>query len=101
DTYGGKSHIERRWGTTFINVAGLTRYHGPPANNVPRSWLVTFTDGSDEVSAQCYLHGNEFASQGFYPKSSERLSFRNHSRCQRGKVALSVSRQGKFGSAYS
>ena len=28
DTYGGKSHIERRWGTTFINVAGLTRYHG-------------------------------------------------------------------------
>ena len=68
DTYGGKSHIERRWGTTFINVAGLTRYHGSLANNVPRSWLLTFTDGSDEVSAQCYLHGSEFASQGFYPK---------------------------------
>ena len=68
DTYGGKSHIERRWGTTFINVAGLTRYHTAPANSVPRSWLLTFTDGSDEVSAQCYLHGSEFAPQGFYPK---------------------------------
>ena len=68
DTYGDKSHIERRWGTTFINVAGLTRYHGAPANGVPRSWLLTFTDGIDEVSAQCYLHGNEFAPQGFYPK---------------------------------
>jgi hypothetical protein len=68
DTYGGKSHIERRWGTTFINVAGLTRYHGPLENGVPRSWLLTFTEGSDEVRAQCYLHGNEFAPKGFYPK---------------------------------
>lgn len=68
DTYGGKSHIERRWGTTFINVAGLTGYHSAPANSVPRSWLLTFTDGSDEVRAQCYLHGSEFARQGFYPK---------------------------------
>lgn len=25
DTYGWKSHIERRWGRTFINVAGLAR----------------------------------------------------------------------------
>jgi hypothetical protein len=66
DTYGGKSHIERRWGTTFINVAGLTRFHGPPENNVPRSWLLTFTEGSDEVTARCYLHGAEFAPQGWY-----------------------------------
>ena len=72
DTYGGKSHIEQRWGTTFINVAGLTRYHGKPEeiqNRVPRSWLLTFTDGSDEVTARCYLHGNEFAPQGWYAKS--------------------------------
>ena len=69
DTYGGKSHIERRWGTTFINVAELTRYMGEPENLVPRSWLLTFTDGSDEVSARCYLHSNDYAPQGWYPKA--------------------------------
>jgi hypothetical protein len=72
DTFGGKSHIEQRWGTTFINVAGLTRYHGSPEtlqSRVPRSWLLTFTDGSNEVTARCYLHGNEFAPQGWYGKS--------------------------------
>jgi hypothetical protein len=68
DTYGGKSHIERRWGTTFINVAGLTRYHTAPGTGIPRSWLLTFTDGSDEVTARCYLHGNEHAPQGWYAK---------------------------------
>lgn len=68
DTYGGKSHIERRWGTTFINVSGLTRFHTGPENSIPRSWVLTFTDGSDQVTAQCYLHGNEYAPQGWYPK---------------------------------
>jgi hypothetical protein len=66
DTHGGKSHIEQRWGTTFINASGLTRYHGPPENQVPRSWLLTFTEGSDEVTARCYLNDNEFAPQGWY-----------------------------------
>lgn len=72
DAFGGKSHIERRWGTTFINVAGLTKYHvnaSAPENGVPRSWLLTFTDGSDQVTAQCYLHGNDYAPQGWYPKN--------------------------------
>ena len=69
DTYGGKSHIERRWGTTFINVAALTQYHTKPGTGVPRSWLLTFTDGSDEVTAQCYLHGNEYAPEGWYAKN--------------------------------
>jgi len=68
DTYGGKSHIERRWGTTFINVAELTRYMGETENLVPRSWLLTFTDGSNEVSARCYLHTNDYAPQGWYSK---------------------------------
>jgi predicted MPP superfamily phosphohydrolase len=69
DTFGNKSHVEQRWGTTFINVAGLTRYHGRfPNNNIPRSWLLTFTEGSDEITARCYLHGNEYAQQGWFPK---------------------------------
>jgi hypothetical protein len=69
DTYGGKSHVERRWGTTFINAAGLTRYHSVPGTAVPRSWLLTFTDGIDEVSAHCYLHTSEYAPQGWYAKA--------------------------------
>ena len=68
DTFGGKSHIERRWGTTFMNVAGLTGYHGLRSNTIPRSWLLTLTDGSDEVTARSYLHGNEYARQGWYTK---------------------------------
>ena len=27
DRYGGKSHIESRWGVTFVNVSALTRHH--------------------------------------------------------------------------
>jgi hypothetical protein len=69
DSYGAKSHIERRWGTTFLNASGLTRYHGRPIeDNVPRSWLLTFTDGAEEVSARCCLHSNDYAPQGWYPK---------------------------------
>lgn len=68
DDYGGKSHVEQRWGTTFINVAELTGFHGTPQNQVPRSWLLTFTAGSDRVTARCYLHGSEYAPQGWYEK---------------------------------
>jgi len=85
DTFGGKSHLEQRWGTTFINVAGLTRYHGPPQNGVPRSWLLTFTEGSDEVTAQCYLHGNEYAPQGWYDKVSRTIKLPKPFRRRSGK----------------
>ncbi len=74
DTFGGKSHIEQRWGTTFMNVAGLTGYMGERENCIPRSWLLIFTNGSKEISARCYLHGNEFAPQGWYPKSDRMIS---------------------------
>jgi hypothetical protein len=57
-------------GTTFLNASGLTDFHGPRQNQVPRSWLLTFTEGSDEVTAQCYLHTSEYAPQGWYPKVS-------------------------------
>jgi hypothetical protein len=61
DTYGGKSHIERRYGgTVFMNVAALTKYQTPPGTGVPRSWLLTFTEGSDIVNVRCYLHGAEY-----------------------------------------
>jgi len=88
DSFGGKSHIEQRWGTTFINVAGLTRYHGNPEtlqNRVPRSWLLTFTDGSDQVTARCYLHGNEFAAQGWYDKSNRTIKLSKPFKMPSGK----------------
>jgi len=46
-------------------------YHGShetQQNRVPRSWLLTFTDGSAEVTARCYLHSDEYAPQGWYPR---------------------------------
>jgi hypothetical protein len=50
-------------------VAGLTRFHGRfPESHVPRSWLLVFTEGSDEVTARLYLHGNEVAPQGWLPR---------------------------------
>ena len=73
DRFGGKSHIEQRWGTTFINVAELTGFHGTAENQVPRSWLLTFTAGSDRVTAQCYLHGSEYAPQGWYDKVAREI----------------------------
>jgi hypothetical protein len=85
DTYGGKSHIERRWGTTFINAAALTRYHTAPGTVAPRSWLLTFTDGSDEVSAQCYLHGNEYAPQGWYAKAGRVIKLSKPFKMPNGK----------------
>ena len=41
---------------------------GELENCVPRSWLLTFTDGTNEVRAQCYLHSSDYAPQGWYPK---------------------------------
>lgn len=67
DTFGGKSHVERRWGTEFINVAALTKYMGPAGNLFPRSWLLTFTEGSDEVAVKMNFHGDEYYPQGSYP----------------------------------
>lgn len=67
DTLNGRTHVERKWGATFINCCALTRHHG--ARSCPMSRLLTLTDGSDEVRAQCYLHTSQHAPQGWYPKA--------------------------------
>jgi len=71
DTYGGKSHVEKKWGTYFINAACLSRYHG--RNNVPKSQLLTFRAGSPDVQVQCYMHTNEFLPQGYYGQAERCL----------------------------
>ena len=71
DTCGGKSHIETKWDTHFINVACLSRYHG--STNVPKSRLLTFRDGLDSVKVRCYMHTGEFMPQGWYQDAERTL----------------------------
>ena len=66
DHKGGRSHVERKWDVNFINVAALTRHHGKEALQVPMSRLLTFEEGSEEVTVQCYLHTSDYAPQGWY-----------------------------------
>jgi len=72
DTCGGKSHVETGWGGThFVNVSSLSRYHG--VANVPKSRLFNFTEGSDEVVVQCYMHSDEFMPEGWYDEAERKL----------------------------
>ena len=64
DRCGGRSHVERKWGVNFVNVAALSLRHGHM--NVPMSRLLTFTPGSRAVQVQCYLHTSDYAAQGWY-----------------------------------
>jgi len=75
DTFGGKSHIEQRWGTWFLNVASLSRHH-MPITTLPLSRLLTFTPGSPEVRVQCYLHTSQHAPQGWYDKAEKVIGLR-------------------------
>ena len=72
DNYGGKSHIERKWGVNFLNVSALTRHH-VQRSTVPMSRLLTFREGSRDVRVQCYLHTSQHARQGWYPPAEKTL----------------------------
>ncbi len=72
DDFGGRTHVEGKWGATFINCCALTRYHAA-SRAWPMSRLLTFTDGSPEVRVQCYLHTAEHAPQGWYPKAERSI----------------------------
>ena len=71
DTAGGRSHVERKWDTIFLNAGALSRCHG--TLNIPMSRLLTFRDGSDQVRVQCYLHTSEYAPQGWYDRAERTL----------------------------
>jgi hypothetical protein len=71
DTYGGKSHVEAKWGTWFVNASCLSRYHG--STNVPKSRVLTFREGSPDVQVRCYMHTNEFLPQGWYDGGERRI----------------------------
>ncbi|MGV0779351.1 hypothetical protein [Mycolicibacterium sp. XJ775] len=74
DSYGGKTHVEQAWGGTyFMNVASLSRHH-MPITTLPISRLLTFRPGSHEVRAQCYLHTDQHAAQGWYAPAERTLT---------------------------
>jgi hypothetical protein len=74
----GRSLIEEKWGTTFVNVSALTKYHTSKLQrSAPMSRLFTFTEGSDEVLIQCYLHTSDYEKQGFFPPVERRAKLRH------------------------
>jgi hypothetical protein len=70
DTYGGKSHVETKWGVHFMNVSALSASHG--RRNVPMSRVLSFRGA--EVLVRCYLHTGKYAPQGWYPKAQRTLA---------------------------
>jgi hypothetical protein len=65
DVVNARSHIERKWGTHFVNCAQLSKYHSF-VTCPPMSRHFTFTPGSRLVRVRCYLHDDSFAAQGWY-----------------------------------
>lgn len=77
DVVNGRSHIERKWDATFLNCCAMTKYHvNGPNRGVPMSRLLTFTEGSDQLRIQCYLHTSDYAPQGFYAKAERTVKLR-------------------------
>ena len=74
DRYGGRSHIESKWGVTFVNVAAISKYHGQ--KNVSMSRLFAFKNGAAEVNIKCYLHMGDFAPQGWYENAERTVPLR-------------------------
>lgn len=71
DIVSGRSHVEFRWGTHFVNCAQLSKYHSF-VTCPPMSRHFTFYEGSRLVRVRCYLHDDSHAPQGWY-RPAERL----------------------------
>ena len=67
--------MERKWGTTFVNCASASKYHAG-RTTMPMSRLFTFTEGSDEVRIECYLHTSDHAPQGWYAPAARTVKIR-------------------------
>ena len=76
DRYGGKTHIEGKWGTTFINVAAMSKYHAG-RTTMPMSRLLTFNPGRDTIDVGCYLHTSDYSRQGWYDRVAQEVSLRH------------------------
>ena len=52
---------------------GMWRTHYHVKWSVPKSRVLTFTEGSDEVRVRCYMHTDEFRTQGWYADDEQVL----------------------------
>ena len=76
DTHGGKSHVEERYGgTTFVNVAALTR-HFVKTHAMPISRILNFENGQDTVNVQCYMHTDEYRPIGIYKDKDTKVKLK-------------------------
>ncbi len=70
DTYGDKSHVEKKWGVWFVNVSALSNHHaGRTTLPMSRVWTIE----GNEALVRCYLHNDRHAPRGFYEKAERRL----------------------------
>ena len=76
DDVGGKTITETRWGVHFLQVAALTQHH---AGSHPLSRVLTFTDGSESLIADVYLHEATYKNNpvGWYTPASKTLRLRH------------------------
>ena len=74
-TTGGRGSLEENWGVTFINAAALSKYHNPLIVP-PSSRLLTFTEGSDQMKVQYYLHTRDYHFQGWYAPEEKIVELR-------------------------
>ncbi|MCH8236144.1 MAG: hypothetical protein IIC29_08470, partial [Chloroflexi bacterium] len=73
-----RSHVEKKWGVNFVNVAALTRWHMDRSRTgYPMSRVFEFTDGSPEVRVRCYLHTSQVAPRGWYAGAERTLKLRH------------------------
>lgn len=93
DNYGGKTHLEQRWGTWFLNAASLSRYH-MPITTLPVSRLLSFTPGSRDLRIQCYLHTSQYAAQGWYPRAEKTITLKTE--FDGGGVPIGLNRHAGF-----
>ena len=68
DVLNGRSHVEQKWGVTYVNCAQLSKFHSY-VTCPPMSRHFAFTEGSRLARVRCYLHDDTYAAQGWYPNA--------------------------------
>jgi hypothetical protein len=80
DDYGQKTHVEREYDVTFVNVSPMTADHGTHTRGlsyVPLTRLLTFEPGERLARLRCYLHTEDYDDVGWYAPADRRLPLRH------------------------
>lgn len=73
----GRSHVEQKWGVTFLNCAALTQYHTRPVHRAPMSRILQFVPGTDALRIGCYLHEESVGPVGWHRPSERTVPLRH------------------------